>query len=136
MTQRELGVAAGLAVTYLSRVENSRLTPSIPTLTRIADALEVPMSALFDASRLEEKDLCPVSLSGRCILDQKHLGRGRKPDKDVETYTREQLEILRLCNLLLHSQDKDLLRALQTLMKGLLVLKQAKKDVSALSREN
>ena len=124
MTQRELGKAAGLAVAYLSRVENNRLTPSIPTLTKIAGALKVPMSALFDITPLEAKDLCPVSLSGRCILDQKHLSRGMKPKIGVEAYTREQLEVLRLCNLILHSGDKNLLRTLQTLLKGLLALKQ------------
>ncbi len=85
------------------------------------------MTALFDATPLEAKDLCPVSLSGKCILDQLYLSRGKKPTKGVEAYSREQLEVLRLCNLLLHRADKNLLRTLQTLMKSLLLLKQAKK---------
>ena len=131
MTQRGLGEATGLAVAYLSRVENSRLTPSVPTLTKIARALGVPVTALFDAAPLEAKDLCPVSLSGRCILDQMHLGRGKKSKQGVEEYSREQLEALRLCNFLLHSGDKNLLRTLRTVMKGLLGLKQVKKDASS-----
>ena len=127
MTQRVLGEATGLAVAYLSRVENSRLTPTIPTLTRIASALGVPVTALLDGTPLEARDLCPVSLAGKCILDQPHLGRGKKkPDNGVEAYTPEQLEILRLCNLLLHSGDKDLIISLHTLMKGMLKLKQPK----------
>lgn len=126
MTQRELGEAAGLAVAYLSRIENSRLTPGITTLSRIANALEIPMSALIDAPPLEAKDLCPVSLSGRCILDQRLVSHGKKPMEGVEAYTIEQLELLRLCNLLLHSRDKDLLRAFKTLMRGLIELKQDK----------
>ena len=131
ITQRGLGEATGLAVAYLSRVENSRLTPSVPTLTKIASALGVPVTALFDATPLEAKDLCPVSLSGQCILDQLYLSPGKKPKKGVEAYSREQLEVLRLCNFLLHQADKDLLRTLKLLMKGMLALKQASKSRSS-----
>jgi transcriptional regulator with XRE-family HTH domain len=125
ITQRELGEATGLAVSYLSRVENGRLTPTVPTLTKIAGALSVPVTALFDATAtLEARDSCPVSLSGRCILDHLFVGRGKKPTKGVEAYSREQLEALRLCNFLLHTKDKQLLRTLLTILKGLLALKQ------------
>ena len=125
LTQRELGEATGLAVSYLSRVENGRLTPTLPTLTKIADALSVPLTALFDAQvTLEAKDACPVSLSGRCLLDHPFTGRGKRPVKGVEVYSREQLEALRLCNFLLHTGDKQLLRTLLTMLKGLLALKQ------------
>ena len=127
MTQRVLGEATGLAVAYLSRVENSRLTPSIPTLTKIAHALGVPVTTLLDGTPLEARDLCPVSLAGNCILDQPHLGRGKKkPANGAEAYTPEHLEILRLCNLLLQSGDKNLIISIQTLMKGMLELKRPK----------
>jgi transcriptional regulator with XRE-family HTH domain len=125
ITQRELGETTGLAVSYLSRVENGRLTPTLPTLTKIAGALSVPLTALFDATAtLEARDLCPVSLSGRCILDHLFVGRGKRPTKGIEAYSREQLEALRLCNFLLHTKDKQLLRTLLTILKGLLALKQ------------
>ena len=89
------------------------------------------MTTLFDATPLEAKDLCPVSLSGKCILDHLHMDRGKKPPKGVEAYSREQLEVLRLCNFLLHRADKDLMRTLRTLMKGLLALKQSKKGANS-----
>ena len=127
ITQRELSERTGLAVSYLSRVENGRLNPTLPTLTKITDALSVPLPALFDARQvLEARDQCPVSLSGRCILDHPFVGRGQKPAKGVESYSREQLEALRLCNFLLHTGDKELLRSLLTILKGLLALKQGK----------
>lgn len=120
---------AGLAVSYLSRVENGRLTPTLPTLTKIAGALSVPLTALFDATAtLEARDVCPVSLSGRCILDHMFVGRGKRPAKGVEGYSREQLEALRLCNFLLHAGDKDLLRTLVMMLKGLLALKGANRN--------
>ena len=125
LTQREIGEATGLAVSYLSRVENGRLTPTLPTLTKIAGALSVPVTSLFDATpALEVRDTCPVSLSGRCILDHLFVGRGKKPKRGVEAYTQEQLETLRLCNFLLHTKDKQLQRTLLTMLKGLLALKQ------------
>ena len=125
LTQRELGEVTGLAVSYISRVENGRLTPTLPTLTKIADALSVPLTALFDAQvTLEAKDVCPVSLDGRCLLDHPFVGHGKRPTKGVEAYSREQLEALRLCNFLLHTGDKQLLRTLLTMLKGLLALKQ------------
>jgi transcriptional regulator with XRE-family HTH domain len=125
ITQRELGEVAGLAVSYLSRVENGRLTPTLPTLTKIAGALSVPLTALFDAkATLEARDQCPVSLSGKCLLDHPFVGRGKRSKKGVETYSREQLETLRLCNFLLHTGDKELLRTLLTILKGLLAVKQ------------
>ena len=129
ITQREVGEVAGLAVSYLSRVENDRLTPTLPTLTKIAGALSVPLTALFDdKASLEAKDACPVSLSGRCILDSPFVGRGRKPKKGAEAYSRDQLEALRLCNFLLHMGDKQLLRTLLTMLKGLLALKEADRN--------
>lgn len=132
ITQRELGEATGLAVSYLSRVENGRLTPTLPTLTKIAAALSIPLTALFDASStLEAKDACPVSLSGRCLLDHPFTGRGKRAKKGVETYSREQLEALRLCNFLLHTGDNELLRTLLTMLKGLLALKGANKNLSS-----
>ena len=128
ITQRELGVATGLAVSYLSRVENGKLTPTVPTLTKIADALSVPLTALFDAKpTLEARDVCPVSLSGKCILDHLFVGRGKRPTKGVEGYSREQLEALRLCNFLLHTGDKEILRTLLTMLTGLLALQQGAK---------
>lgn len=130
ITQRELGETTGLAVSYLSRVENGRLTPTLPTLTKIAGALSVPLTALFDVTAtLEARDACPVSLSGRCILDHLFVGRGKRPTEGAEAYSREQLEALRLCNFLLHTGDKQLLRTLLTILNGLLAVKQGQTGI-------
>lgn len=125
-TQRQLAEAAGLAVSYVSRLENGRVTPTIRTLAKVATGLGVPLNALFEqATVLEPADRCPVSLSGRCILDQLYVGRGRSPKLPVEGYSAQQLEALRLCNLLLHVQDKKLVLTLDTLLRSLLALSEA-----------
>lgn len=123
LTQRGLSTSSGLAVSYLSRLENGHVAPNVRTLSRIAGGLGVPVQTLFSApAMLEAADRCPVSLSGRCILDQRFTGRGRPPMPDVEAYSSQQLEALRLCNLILHSQDHKLLQALVTMLQSLLAL--------------
>lgn len=119
-TQRQLCQRAGLAVPHLSRIENGRIVPSTRTLNRIANALATPITSFFDAQPpLEGSDRCPVSLSGRCILDHVFVGPGRRPKIHIESYTTEQLEILRLCNFLLHSGDQEAVAALSTIVESL-----------------
>ncbi len=119
-TQQQVSELTGLAVSYLSRLENDRMSPSIRTLTKISEALHVPLTSFFDDKPiLEAKDRCPVSLSGRCILDQLFVGQGRKPERNLESYSPQQLEILRACNYLLQKGDKETVKMLSLLMKSL-----------------
>ncbi len=119
-SQGQVSQLTGLAVSHLSRLENDRVTPSIRTLTKISEALHVPLTSFFnDKPILEAKDRCPVSLSGRCILDQLFVGQGRRPETNLESYSPQQLEILRLCNSLLHTGDKETVKMLSLLMKSL-----------------
>ncbi len=119
-TQQQVSQLTGLAVSYLSRLENDRMSPSIRTLTKISMALHVPLTSFFDKKPiLEAKDRCPVSLSGHCILDHLFVGQGRKPDTDLESYSPQQLEILRACNYLLHTGDKEIVKLLSLLMESL-----------------
>lgn len=119
-TQQEISDKTGVAVSYLSRLENGRVNPSLATLRRIAQAFSVPVASLFDAAPvLEQGDRCPVALDGKCILDQIFLTKGRPPKGVGETYTREQLELLRLCNYLLHSKKEDVQVTLSTFLRSL-----------------
>jgi transcriptional regulator with XRE-family HTH domain len=126
-TQQELAQSSGLAVSYLSRIENDRIAPTVRTLGKIASALRVPVTSFFAAEEmLEASDHCPVSMSGKCILDQVIAGRGHNPAPDIESYSPQQLQALRLCNFLLHTRDKELLRTLITLLKSLLALSESR----------
>ncbi len=119
-TQQQVSELTGLAVSYLSRLDNDRMSPSIRTLTKISEALHVPLTSFFDDKPvLEAQDRCPVSLSGRCILDQLFVGQGRRPKTNLESYSPQQLEILRACNFLLHKGDKETVTMLSLLMKSL-----------------
>jgi transcriptional regulator with XRE-family HTH domain len=125
-TQRSIANGAGLAAEYLSRLENGRVAPTTRTLLKIAESLKVPVSALFDGEvRLDAGDRCPVSASGRCILDHLHAGRGLDRAMAFNRYSREQLESLRMCDFLMHNGSRDAQRTLATVLKSLFALSEA-----------
>lgn len=126
-TQRSVAATAGVAVEYLSRIENERVTPTLATLTKIADALGTEVGTLFDGhNTLETPDRCPVSLSGRCMLGHLMAGPGPPPKSSSERYSVQQLDALHLCNLLLHSTDKDIAHAVVTSLQSLLALSETR----------
>jgi len=48
LQQQELAAKAGLTASLISQVERSRLSPSIATLRKLAQVLDVPVSQLFE----------------------------------------------------------------------------------------
>ena len=57
MTQEELAQKAEISVSFLSMIERGERAPHLETLTKLAEALEVPMTELFsfdsDPERLD-----------------------------------------------------------------------------------
>jgi transcriptional regulator with XRE-family HTH domain len=49
LQQRQLAEKAGLTPSMLSQIESGRLTPSLPTLGKLAGALGVSIASLFGA---------------------------------------------------------------------------------------
>lgn len=52
LTQEQLAEAVGCSAEYISRIERGMVSPSFETLSAIANALHVGVSALFDFSEL------------------------------------------------------------------------------------
>jgi transcriptional regulator with XRE-family HTH domain len=50
LQQRQLAEKAGLTPSMVSQIESGRLTPSLPTLGKLAAALGVPIASLFESS--------------------------------------------------------------------------------------
>ena len=48
MTQEDLSERARISVSFLSMIERGERSPHLETLSKIADALEVPLATLFD----------------------------------------------------------------------------------------
>jgi hypothetical protein len=89
-------------------------------LRRIAEALAIPVSELFEEQPRDEKQTCAITASGRCIMELLRSGGGRKSRGRVEGYTRRQLQLLRMANYVIQSGDVRLLTALDVLLNGLL----------------
>lgn len=56
LTQGQLGGKAGIAVPHISRLEAGTHLPSVTTLKRVADALEVPICSLLDPPPVVEQE--------------------------------------------------------------------------------
>jgi transcriptional regulator with XRE-family HTH domain len=121
MSQRELSRRAGIAGSYLSRIENRRLEPRPKTLRKIATDLEVPLAELFrEQESPAEQERCAVSVSGECILDLVRTVRAKPPRPGIESYTPRDLRLLRQACYLIHTADKRLLDTLETVLGALL----------------
>ena len=117
-SQRDVARAAGLAPSYLSRLEHGTVIPSLAMLERLAVALGVSVETFLATppAPLRGKR-CPVSLSGTCIMALLTDHRGRDGE---EGYTRQQLEVMRRCNLLVQRGSREALAALSTVVESLL----------------
>lgn len=133
MTQRKASELTGLATSYLSRLENGHINPSIGTLSKISKAFGVPLYSFFASeSGLEQRDRCPISPSGQCILDLPFCSttdcRGQSPKKAAECYTSQQLKTLSICNLLLQTDKPKIVKSLLTVIESLLALSATSDD--------
>ncbi len=123
LTQRELGEAADLASTYISRIENGRVQASTTTLGRIASALDVPVTELLNREARHVPSThkpCPVSQSGKCIGAQLRSGHGRLPLDQASTYSKEQLHLLRITDKLAHHGKTEIRTTLRVFLEALL----------------
>jgi transcriptional regulator with XRE-family HTH domain len=60
MTQEALASKIGVSKAFISKIENHNTTPSIGSLSRIAHALGVTISTLFDEERKENQNIAIV----------------------------------------------------------------------------
>lgn len=120
LTQNEVGRRARLATSYISRIENERIHPTMVTLSRLAEALQVATADLFrvaespDAARLHS---CPVSSSGQCVGELIRSGRGRRPSGGGITYGPEELRLLRMADYVVLHGSKDVRGALAVMLE-------------------
>jgi transcriptional regulator with XRE-family HTH domain len=63
MSQGDIEKRTGLLRCYLSRVENGHTVPSIETLQKIASALGLPLSQMFDDQAAATREVPGLSLN-------------------------------------------------------------------------
>lgn len=81
LTLQQLSSRSGLAVSTLSKIENSQLSPTYETLLRLADGVGVGVAELFDTSPKAE------IASGRRSITRRGAGlRHVSPQYEYELY--------------------------------------------------
>lgn len=64
-TINDVAIATGLTGSYISQVERATITPSLKSLVKISEALDIPLISFFDASQNKK----PVTRKGK----RKHI---------------------------------------------------------------
>lgn len=62
LSQKTLGQRAALHRTYIADIERGARNPSLESIARIASALEIPMTALFQTLRYDEVSLAQLTV--------------------------------------------------------------------------
>jgi transcriptional regulator with XRE-family HTH domain len=127
LTQQQISDRTGLAASYLSRIENRHLEPRPHTLSKIALALGVPISEIFQERPNQLGTLqCMITSSGNCVMNLLHSSHGKRIHSPAESYDPRQLQLLRMANFLIQTADKRLLDSLEVLLGALLSAEQHK----------
>jgi transcriptional regulator with XRE-family HTH domain len=136
MSQAELGRRAGLAGSYISRIENRKIDPRPTTLRKIADALGVPLAELFrEGTTNAPLPQCVITSSGNCIMDLLKNRPRRGMPRGTEQYSPRQLQLLRMANYLIQSSDARLLDTLDVLLSSLLTSAGGKREAQSVNPE-
>lgn len=125
LTQQQVGDRAGLATSYVSRIENGHIEPSMKTLAKIAQALGVSMASIFQMgdSRVGSRShICPVSSSGGCIGEQLRSHHGPSPRVKKGTYGKEELRLLRMTEYVATHGSKEVRSTLAVILESLMNL--------------
>ncbi len=114
-SQATVARRAGIDPSYLSRLETGRVQPTVRMALRIAGALRMPLEDLLGSTPPEKRGLpCPVSRSGRCLMDL--LDTGTHPEAGPEAFSQRQLRLLRQFAAVLQESDLSVQRALEVLL--------------------
>ena len=115
LAQMDVARSAGLAPSYLSRIENGRIQPTFRTVMQIATALRVGLHELADAPASGEspRGPCPVTARGKCLLDL------IAAEADAEHYSPREIRLIRSFASWLKSCTPERLRAMEVLLEDL-----------------
>jgi transcriptional regulator with XRE-family HTH domain len=134
LSQGTLGRLAGVAPSYLSRIENGRIEPSFSMVQRIAAAMGLKLDDLMSPDRRKGSgpNGCPISKSGLCMLD---LVRSEaQPARSVaaEGYTVREIKLLQRLSTLMRIATPERLRAVEVVIEDLLSARIAEQNGTAL----
>jgi transcriptional regulator with XRE-family HTH domain len=117
LDQRTVAQRAKIKASYLSRVERGRINPTVKTAQRIAEGLDVPLVCLLSPhSSPGRGKACPLTCSGRCVLDLVRKESARARTDGAEFYSPRDLRLMRQFMALVRQADGSLLKGFEELM--------------------
>lgn len=120
LTQTVVAERAGLAASYLSRIESGKIFPTVPTAQKIATALRVPLSELLKPPPPEKTNKsCPVTAKGACLIDLIDPKWGFGSRGREERYSPRQIRLMRRFTSLVREGSPELIKSLEVVV-GLL----------------
>src|SRR3990172_5265641 len=94
LSQSAVSKRAGIHPSYLSRMERGKVHPTVRTAMRLAAALRVSLNDLVGPSPSTQKNQpCPVSSSGRCLMDLFDAGPDPARGRGDEVYSAQHLRL-------------------------------------------
>ena len=121
LSQNAVAYRAGLAASYLSRIETGKIQPTVPTAHKIATALRVPLGELLGPVSPKHKSQgCPVSATGSCMLDLIDPKWEFRSHGSQERYSPRQVRLLRRFTALVREGQPEVLRGIELLVGSLL----------------
>jgi transcriptional regulator with XRE-family HTH domain len=121
LTQTVVARRAGLAASYLSRIENGKIFPTVPTAQKIATALRVPLSELLKPAPPQKKSKgCPVTSKGTCLIDLIDPKWGFTSNSRAERYTPRQIRLMRQFTALVRKGTPEQIKSFEVLVSDLL----------------
>ena len=121
LSQTVIARRAGLAASYLSRIENGKIFPTVPTAQKIATALRVPLSELLKPAPSQKKSKgCPVTAKGVCLIDLIDPKWGFGSRGRAERYSPRQIRLMRTFTALVRKGSPELLKSLEVVVGNLL----------------
>jgi len=121
LSQGTVARLAGLAPSYLSRIETSKVQPTFRTVLRVAGALKVSPEEIVGPGPLSQDDgACPISTSGRCMLDLIRSPAQVARMVSGEVYTPRAIRLFQRLADWMQGAGPDRLRAMEVLLDEML----------------
>ena len=120
LSQETVARRSRIDASYLSRIENGKVHPTVRTALRVATAIRMPLDELLGPSPPDRKGQpCPVSSRGTCLLDLIDVGSDAVRGASKEGYSPQQLRLLRRLTSLVERSNPKTLRAVEVLLSEL-----------------
>ncbi len=115
LAQNDVARRAGVAASYLSRIENGKVQPAFRTAVQIARVLGVGPDELVgsELGAPPGRGPCPVTRRGQCMLDL------LAPTADDEHYTAREVRLIRRFAAWVQDSDPTRQRAMEVLLEDL-----------------